>query len=152
MKKSTNYQHNFKRNYSLLFLCSLANPWLAGLAHADSNSENITPIYGQSTVNACSGTYTYFANAHMTNGTLKWINFPTNADSCTFSDLSTYPPPYCSLLVATSKNGQFVACGTNSVYFPVKSTNYSLYAYVLSTNTPPTNGQTITLQYSYTTN
>ena len=127
----------------------------AGLGVAQQSTQTeILPA----TMGTGSNTYigTYYAMVKATNSAGSILISPTNGvQSCTLQDISGYPAPYSSSLVATRKSDGhcWYTNNNNSLTFPVTNgINYTMCAYVNSMPPPPTNGQPITLQIQWSTN
>jgi hypothetical protein len=104
---------------------------------------------GGSTNDACPGLYT--AVAKMTNSAgSTWLTPATNTSSGTFTDNSSFPPPYSSLVIVTRFSDRMSWCATNHVTFPATNTmQYQLVVYVKSATPPPTNNQPLNLQVQW---
>jgi hypothetical protein len=75
--------------------------------------------------------------------------------SCTVSDVSGFPAPYSSCVIASRRDtGHTWYTNQNcSLIFPVTNTlSYTIMLYVTSVPPPPTNGQPLMLQIAWSTN
>lgn len=121
-----------------MHVCAFAQQYTQKQFDLAALSTNINPKLG-----------TYYAIAQMTNsaGTY-WITPSNGVSSCTFQDVSGFPPPYTWAAMVQSRNfHQFVATNNTPLTFPATNTmSYTLTVYVTSPLPPPTNGQALTLQ------
>jgi hypothetical protein len=114
-------------------------------------TENVMPTMGKVVGTGCPETY--YALAHMTNGTgVIWLTPPAGTTNGIFKDVSGFPAPYASTTVSVRRSDLNPWCSTktNGVSFPASSTtSYQLTVYVTSKNPPPATGQPLILQVTW---